>query len=112
MSMEEILIFTEQEKRSLLELTKTLERNLEKDFLNKSYGFIKEKNAQAIKEGKISRDSLGFNPIVTDLKTACLVGGEIGFQSEIMASIMLNRCVEAGITSIEEVENEFGESVT
>ena len=43
MSMEEILIFTEQEKRSLLELTKTLERNLEKDFLNKSYGFIKEK---------------------------------------------------------------------
>lgn len=112
MSMEEILIFTEQEKRSLLELTRTLERNLEKDFLNKSYGFIKEKNAKAIKEGKISRDSLGFNPIVTDLKTACLVGGEIGFQSEIMASIILNRCVEAGVTSIEEIENEFGESVT
>ena len=111
-TMKEILLFDNAEKRCLLELTKTLEKNIERDFINKGYKFIKEKNATAIREGKISRDSLGFNPILTDLHTACLVGQEIGFQSEIIASILLNRCVEAGVTDIDEVKGFFGEGVT
>lgn len=110
--MEEILTFTIDEKRELLELTKSIERNLDKEFLKRSYKFIKEKIYTAIEEGKLQRDSLGFNPVVTDLHTACLVGQEIGFQSEIMASIMLNRCVESGVTGIDEVKEFFGESVT
>ena len=111
-TMKEILLFDNTEKRCLLELTRTLEKNIEHDFINKGYKFIKEKNTTAIREGKISRDSLGFNPILTDLHTACLVGQEIGFQSEIIASILLNRCVEAGVTDIDEVKGFFGEGVT
>ena len=111
-TMKEILLFDNTEKRCLLELTRTLEKNIERDFINKGYKFIKEKNTTAIREGKISRDSLGFNPILTDLHTACLVGQEIGFQSEIIASILLNRCVEAGVTDIDEVKGFFGEGVT
>ena len=111
-TMKEILLFDNTEKRCLLELTRTLEKNIERDFINKGYKFIKEKNTTAIREGKISRDSLGFNPILTDLHTACLVGQEIGFQSEIIASILLNRCVEAGVTNIDEVKGFFGEGVT
>lgn len=111
-TMKEILLFDNTEKKCLLELTRTLEKNIERDFINKGYKFIKEKNTTAIREGKISRDSLGFNPILTDLHTACLVGQEIGFQSEIIASILLNRCVEAGVTDIDEVKGFFGEGVT
>ena len=111
-TMKEILLFDNTERRCLLELTRTLEKNIERDFINKGYKFIKEKNTTAIREGKISRDSLGFNPILTDLHTACLVGQEIGFQSEIIASILLNRCVEAGVTDIDEVKGFFGEGVT
>lgn len=109
--MEGILTFTTDEKKSFLKLAKALERSHERSFLKMSYSFIKEKNAIAINENRIKRDSLGFNPLVTDLQTAYLVGQEIGFQNEITASILLNRCVESGMTNMEEIREKFGDSV-
>ena len=110
MTMEEIFVHTNEEKKTCIELSEILKANIEGDAFTRNYEYIKEKIDAAISEGKITRDSLGFNPIVCDLQTACLVGQEIGFQNEIITSILLNRCVKAGTVSLEEIQEKFGDT--
>ena len=92
--MQEILVLKEEEKREILEQFITLRRGLEERMPAADYRFIKEKVSSAMQSGKLARDGFGFNPIIVDLQTACIVGGEIGFQREIIMSILLNRCIE------------------
>ena len=108
--MQEILVLKEEEKREILEQFITLRRSLEERMPAADYRFIKEKVSSAMQSGKLARDGFGFNPIIVDLQTACIVGGEIGFQREIIMSILLNRCIEAGTATIEEAKQQFGES--
>ncbi len=108
--MQEILVLKEEEKREILEQFITLRRSLEERMPAADYRFVKEKVSSAMQSGKLARDGFGFNPIIVDLQTACIVGGEIGFQREIIMSILLNRCIEAGTATIEEAKQQFGES--
>lgn len=108
--MQEILVLKEEEKREILEQFITLRRSLEERMPAADYRFIKEKVSSAMQSGKLARDGFRFNPIIVDLQTACIVGGEIGFQREIIMSILLNRCIEAGTATIEEAKQQFGES--
>lgn len=110
--MNELLIHTDNEKREIGELTEILIQNIEGGILSEAYTYIKERTVNAITEGKIMRDALGFSPVITDMQTAVLVGHEIGFQNEIITSILLNRCVNAGTATIEEIKDIFGENVT
>ena len=110
MIMEEILIFTDKERREVQELEKKFRDNIDGGIPDADYEFIRGKIGTAISEGRIVRDTLGFNPVVTDMQTASLVGQEIGFQHEIVTSILLNRCVQAGCVSIDEVRGQFGEN--
>ena len=110
--MNGLLIHTDEEKRAIVDLAKVLISNAGDKGLAAAYRYVKERNALAIAEGKITRDTLGFNPIVTDMQTAVLVGQEIGFQNEIIMSILLNRCIQAGTATIDEVKELFGENVT
>ena len=110
MSMEGILIFTDEERRVLNELSGSLKSCIDDEFRSADYDFIREKIGAAIADGKITRDTLGLNPVVCDLHTAMLVGHEIGFQREIITSILLNRCIQAGNTSIDEVKGQFGDT--
>ena len=108
--MEDILIFREEEKEKVVGLARELGRSIEDTAKAQKYRFIRQKIQVAIETGKIMRDSLGFNPIVNDMQTALLVGHEIGYQHEIVASILLNRCIQAGTTTIDEVKAEFGDN--
>ena len=110
--MNELLIHTDDEKREIGELTEILIQNIEGGILSEAYTYIKERTVNAIAEGKIMRDALGFSPVITDMQTAVLVGHEIGFQNEIITSILLNRCVNAGTATIDEIKDIFGENVT
>ena len=110
--MSELLIHTDDEKRDILELTDVLLKDIEGGVHSNAYRFIRERILNAMSEGKITRDALGFSPVITDMRTAVLVGQEIGFQNEIITSILLNRCVNAGTATIEEIKAIFGESVT
>ena len=110
MSMEEILKFREEERDKIRRLARELAKNIEGTFKANKFRFIRQKIQLAIETGKIMRDSLGFNPIVNDMQTALLVGHEIGYQHEIVASILLNRCIQAGTATIDEVKAEFGEN--
>ena len=111
MIMEEILKFTPAEREMVIETFKSLCSSMESGFSASDYRFIKERISRTALNGGIVRDNFGFNPIVTDLLTAHLVGQEIGFQREIMICIMLNRCVQAGTVSLEEAKEHFGENV-
>ena len=110
--MEDFFTITAEEKREILELARVIGKNVERDTLTSGYKFIKEKITTAISEGKITRDTLGLNPILTDMRTASLVGQEIGFQNEIIISILLNRCIQAGTTNIDEINMLFGENTS
>ena len=110
--MSELLIHTDDEKRDIQELTEVLVQNIEGGVLSDAYKYIYERTTNAIAEGKITRDALGFSPVIVDMQTAVLVGHEIGYQNEIITSILLNRCVNAGTATIDEIKNIFGENVT
>ena len=111
MIMEEILKFTPAEREKVIETFKSLRSSIESGFSVSDYRFIKKMIYRTAQNGGIARDNFGFNPIVTDLLTAHLVGQEIGFQREIMICIMLNRCVQAGTVSLDEAKEHFGENV-
>lgn len=108
--MQELFVFTHEEKSELRTLLCELRKSVEGKFFGNEYKLVKESIANAITQGRITRDGLGFNPIILDLKTALLVGQEIGFQHEIMISIMLNRCVQADTSVIEGIKDELGEN--
>ena len=76
------------------------------------YRFLKSCIDKAIAEEKITRDRFGLNPIILDLKTAYLVTGEIGHRRDIIISIVLNRCMQAGVVDIKDVDNRFGKNVS
>lgn len=109
--MEEVLIFSQEEKEVTLQLCSTLRKSIEGKVPSTVYRFIKKRLEGATVNGKITRDTLGMNPIVTDLQTALLVGQEIGFQQDIITSILLNRCITTGTATIEECKNIFGDNV-
>ena len=111
MIMEEILKFTPAEREKVITTFKSLRSSIESGFSVSDYRFIKEMIYRTAQNGGIVRDNFGFNPIVTDMLTAHLVGQEIGFQREIMICIMLNRCVQAGTVSLDEAKAQFGENV-
>ena len=110
--MSELLIHTDEEKKDILELIEILVKDIEGGVHSDAYRYIRERIMNAMAEGKITRDALGFSPVINDMKTAVLVGHEIGFQDEIITSILLNRCVNAGTATVEEIKEIFGESVT
>lgn len=108
--MQAVFEFTHEEKRELRTLLSELRLGIEGKFIGKDYRFVRNLIADAIAQGRITRDGLGFNPVITDIKTALLVGQEIGFQREIIISIMLNRCIQSGTSSIDEIKEELGEN--
>ena len=108
--MQELLVLTLEEKKELFGLIKELRKNAEGKLSSSDYRFVRERITDSVKQGKITRDGLGFNPIIIELKTAMLVSQEIGYQREIIISILINRCIQAGTATIEEMKGELGES--
>ena len=104
------MTFTEDEKRAIKTCLYKIGKNSEGSIKHSDYTFIKEKIASAIADGSIRRDTFGLNPILTDLNTAIIVGNEIGYQKEIITSIIVNRCVQTGNVTIDEVREQFGEN--
>lgn len=110
--MENMRVFTDSERKEIIELNAVLRKSIEGKLLPTDYRFVKNHIGKALADGKLVRDNFGFHPIIMDMSTAALVGQEIGHHREIIISILLNRCVQLNITTIEEIQVHFGESVT
>lgn len=109
--MSQSVVFTPTEKRQLFDLSRNLQVNSDEKLEITDYRYLKERFTVAVNEGKISRDRFGLNPILLDMYTADLVGKEIGYKREITLSIMLNRCMQAGSVSMDEISEKFGGNV-
>ena len=110
--MSEVILFANEEKKELLALCRELQQNVEEKLEPTDYLNLKKYLDGAVAQGRIVRNKFGLNPILLDMHTAYLVGPEIGHRREIVMSIMLNRCVQCGVVTIDEVSEKFGENVT
>ena len=110
--MSGILAFSHEDREALKMLCRQLRGEAQEKITLSDYRFLKSCIDKAIAEEKITRDRFGLNPIILDLKTAYLVTGEIGHRRDIIISIVLNRCMQAGVVDIKDVDNRFGKNVS
>ena len=111
MTQHSITYLTDDERKEILHLNRLLKKNIDGRLPASDYRFVKRCIIKTATEGKIERDNFGFYPVVLDMHTAYLVGQEIGLHREIIISILLNRCVQEGAVTIEEVKERMGESI-
>ena len=109
--MSEQIILSTQEKQEIISLNRKLRKNIEGRLPMSDYRLAKNSIKKAVAEGKITRDKFGNFPVILDMQTAYLMGEEIGLHREIIISILLNSSVQGGIITIEQVREQFGESV-
>ena len=111
MTQHSIITLTLDERQEILNFGRQLRKNAEGRLPIGDYRFIKEAILKTAEAGKIQRDNFGFHPVVLDIQTAALVGQEIGLHREILISILLNRCVQQQVITIDEVKERMGENV-
>ena len=105
------ITLSSQERDEILLLNRKLRTNIEGQLPSKDYHFVKDSITRTINDGGIRRDSFGFFPVILDMQTAYIVGQEIGLHRDIILSIMLNRSLQHGTITLDQVKKELGESV-
>ncbi len=111
MTQHSIITLTNDERREIFNFGRLLHENTDGRLPIGDYHFVKQAILKAVESGKIERDNFGFHPVVLDIETATLVGQEIGLHREILISILLNRCVQQQVITIEEVRVRMGDKV-
>lgn len=110
--MSEKIVLTPSEKEKLLSLYRMLRKEMGERPSAADFRFLKKCIDQAVAEGKITKDRFGLNPIELDMQTTYLVSKEIGHNRDITISILLNRCMQAGAITMDEIAPIFGSGVT
>ena len=64
-----------------------------------------------IEQCQVSRNIFGHNPILLAFQTAQLIVDEIGLRRDGVMAVLLRPSIEQGFLSIEEVQQQYGESV-
>lgn len=99
----------------------------EKEEIQTLYQKMREQIASSLQEGdeerlchlimetaesrQVQRNVFGLNPILLSFQTALLVVEEIGLKRDSVLAVLLRPNVEEGLLTIEEVREQFGESV-
>ncbi|MCH5177112.1 MAG: bifunctional (p)ppGpp synthetase/guanosine-3',5'-bis(diphosphate) 3'-pyrophosphohydrolase [Prevotellaceae bacterium] len=105
------LLMKEAERRIVVETLERL-RVLVDDAMNATdYGRIRDILFEAVKSGQLNRGAFDLNPVLFDLQTAVICAEEVGLSRASIVSILLQRCVAAGVYGVERVEREFGSDV-
>lgn len=110
--MEELFEFTASEREQALELYGKLKDvvgpSLRPDDERKIRNFLSEQ----MERNLLRRDVFGLNPIITSLQTALIVADEIGLRRDSVMSILLYPSIMNGILTLDEVEQQYGDSVS
>lgn len=109
--MEELTFFTPDEQQELLILYKRLLRSAGDSITLQERKDLKQNLTQAIHSEQMKRDNFGINPLLRDLRTACIVSEEIGLKGACLVSLLLHEAVKVNELSIEEVNKQFGDEV-
>lgn len=109
--MENRSFFTDEEHKQLIVLYKRLLQlsgdTLHKDDCRK----LKDHIINAVTASSLPRDVFGMNPVIKDMQTAVIVAEEIGMKRASIIGVMLHECVNNGVYTIEQVDEEYGKDV-
>ena len=103
--------FTHQEKAASLLLYSTLKEKIGPSLLPDDEKKIRGHLADSVKKNLIKRDVFGLNPVLFGFQTAMIVVDEIGLKRDAVLAILLHPSVSNGYVSIDEVREQFGDSV-
>lgn len=103
--------FTHQEKAASLLLYSTLKEKIGPSLLPNDEKKIRGHLADSVKQNLIKRDVFGLNPVLFGFQTAMIVVDEIGLKRDAVLAILLHPSVSNGYVSIDEVREQFGDSV-
>ena len=109
--MAERFVFSSYEKEEIAELYTRLKNNIGASLQPDDEAKIRTHMKKTIDENLIHRNVFGLNPILFGLQTALIVVEEIGLRRDAVLAIMLHPSVEDGFLTIDDVRQQFGESV-
>ena len=104
--------FTTEEKDETLKLHSWLKGQIGASLIEGDEEKIRHHLMQKIENGQVKRDMFGLNPILSGFQTARIVVEEIGLRRDAVLAILLHPSVADGMLTIEEVKDEYGESVS
>ena len=109
--MTERLEFTPTEKEETLALYQKIREEIAPSLLEGDEDRMRHDMLQALDTKQLQRDVFGLNPIRLSFQTAQLVVDEIGLKRDSVLAVLLRPSVEEGLITIDEVKDQFGESV-
>ena len=109
--MTERLIFSTQEREETLLLYNRIKEAIGSSLVEGDEENVRLHLRRYMEQPETRRDVFGLNPILTSLQTAQIVVEEIGLRRDAVLAILLHPSVEAGFTTIDDVQQTFGESV-
>ncbi|CCY16428.1 gTP diphosphokinase [Prevotella sp. CAG:755] len=81
--------FTPEEHAELLSLFCTLRQTDADLFAGKNYRLLRDRIEQSARNGALSRDTFGLNPVITSLQTAILAATEIGMRGDSLTACLV-----------------------
>ncbi len=81
--------FTPEEHAELLSLFRTLRQTDADLFAGKNYRLLRDRIEQSARNGALSRDTFGVNPVITSLQTAILAATEIGMRGDSLTACLV-----------------------
>ena len=109
--MTERLEFTPTEKEETLALYQKIREEIAPSLLEGDEDRMRHDMLQALDTKQLQRDVFGLNPILLSFQTAQLVVDEIGLKRDSVLAVLLRPTVEEGLLTVDEVKDQFGESV-
>ena len=110
--MAERLEFTPQEKEQTLALYQQIREQIAPSLRDGDEEHMRQLLTAAVESRQVERNVFGLNPILLSFQTAQLVVSEIGLRRDGVLAVLLRPCVEQGMLTVDEVRQQFGESVS
>ena len=109
--MTERLEFSSTEKEQALMLYQHIREQIASTLLPDDESRMRKYLLSTIEQCQVSRNIFGLNPILLAFQTAQLIVNEIGLRRDGVLAVLLRPSIEQGFLSIEEVHQQYGESV-
>ena len=109
--MTEKLEFSTKEKEQALILYQHIREQIASTLLPDDESRMRRYLLSTIEECQVSRNIFGLNPILLAFQTAQLIVDEIDLRRDGVLAVLLRPSIEQGFLSVEEVKNQYGESV-
>lgn len=109
--MVESFEFTEEERAETQALYTGLKKAIGASLLDGDVENMRRHLMNSIDNNQVARDVFGLNPVLFGFQTAQIVVEEIGLKRDAVLAILLHPSISGGYTTIDDVREEFGESV-